>query len=167
VKKCPFCAEEIQDEAIKCKHCGSMLGGLHAGEMCLNGACTGTIGVDGKCKVCGQAQPASHATLGKVKVKKPTPSWLVAVCIIGGLGGIGAVIIGLSWWEAPERAMCRKIVEREGADAVTDLKCELQRTGPTTLKGTLRGRALGIMPFTKTCEVIESSDHGSYRWQCQ
>lgn len=32
MRKCPFCAEEIQDAAIKCKHCGSMISAAPASD---------------------------------------------------------------------------------------------------------------------------------------
>jgi len=48
-KKCPFCAEEIRADAIKCKHCGSIINNVST-----NGNISGPI-----CKLCGAGMSKS------------------------------------------------------------------------------------------------------------
>ena len=57
MKKCPFCSEEIQDEAIKCKHCGEFL------------------------------DEVSHLTMSKKRFPWyfRTPFIIIAVCRVGSL----------------------------------------------------------------------------------
>lgn len=83
-KKCPACAETIKLEAIKCRFCGEKFDPAEVAKqiadsdkynawenrvLCSNAMCTGTIGPDGKCTVCGRLYE------GKEKVHEKVTSY--------------------------------------------------------------------------------------------
>ena len=99
VKTCPYCAEEIKADALKCKHCGSMLSdkpvviektSKRYKQQMLNGIYLSVGSIVVMFLIGVVSQGSDNPIVGIVG----------ALCLLGFVGGIGWVLVARisAWW---------------------------------------------------------------------